>query len=111
MSTALLHIPEDIGEKYKAASGQVCPFCQASPLLESSPSTTGLKVTIPKRCLRCGAEWKDVFALVESIVIERGRPMEPRKEKKPLPLVAVAREYQPPPPSSPDLVPLRSPRT
>ena len=59
---------------YLESGGTICPFCSSThwtcreePVLYSPDQTTGYSDMI---CLDCGAQWRDIFKLVDVIVLQ-----------------------------------------
>jgi hypothetical protein len=54
---------------YLASGGTICPYCQSSRISAGELDSEGTGATQEVECKDCGAEWFDVFTLVD--VLER----------------------------------------
>jgi len=87
--------------EFRIAGGKGCPFCKASntmvlPIREHTIELALVhsidyaavhnllpELAIPERCVRCGAEWDNVFVFEACRLTESGRPMAAPKRMKP----------------------------
>lgn len=87
--TEAIQAAESLITSFRNAGSYGCPLCGATntlilplpPMLEDCLKKAVLHV--PERCLRCGAEWSNVFVFNEARLTTPGRPMPQRKSKKP----------------------------
>lgn len=98
-----LYIPgNEWVDKYLADPSK-CPFCGALEPVEKAPidrpfGATGT-LAVPKRCLRCGAEYRVLHKVSGLVVTLPGREVEPRKPRLyvfPQPRTGREVQYEPP---------------
>jgi hypothetical protein len=92
----LLYTLDKVLNEYKNKGGTGCPFCGAEAMMLAPPlHTTDEKLLIiPEHCDRCGAAWNNHFKWDHSSVVEQGRPMEPRKARKPVSILSMPRRHR-----------------
>lgn len=88
-------VAEKTLKEFREQNKMGCPFCKAGSTMflpMRRPIEFELKwaaannlvpqISIPERCLRCGAEWDNVFVWAGCTLTEMGRPMAAPKVKK-----------------------------